>query len=181
MKKNWSVEHLTPPAGTSIPPYPAARDFWYRTALWILAAAMLGVGSAILLRSTPLADISAAVGILANALASWMFLVWMPKWRWMVRGLALLAVVGFGVSLPFFAWGGLLASSAIMAAKEYHCFKFWPARWIPWISLATGLVWLSGISALAGLLAILFAGLSGFWLALLLQRSKLPLFTVDAQ
>ncbi len=170
------IEHLTPPAGASVPPYPAARDVVYRTSLWTLSGSLLALTAAMVISSRGLAEAAAAGGTLANLVAAWTFLVWMPSWRWTVRGLAWVGLMGWAFSLPLFLWGGVLAASAVMAAKEYHCFKFWPGRWIPWVSAITGVAWLARL----GIAVIVCFGVLGMlWALLLWQRSKLPLFAVD--
>ncbi len=170
------VEHLTPPAGASVPPYPAARDLAYRASLWALSGSLLALAAAMVIPSRALAEAAAAGATLANLAASWTFLVWMPSWRWAVRSLAWAGLMGWAFSLPILLWGGILTASAVMAAKEHHCFRFWPGRWIPWMSLATGVAWLVHLSAAV---IVLFGVLGMLWAVLLWQRSKLPLFTVD--
>ena len=161
-----------------MPAYPAWRDRVYRGALWVLSLAFLGVAVAIVFREAVLAQISADSALFANIAASWTFLVWVPKWRWFVRGLALLALFGWAVGFPLFLWGGVLAASAIMAAKEYHCFKFWTGRYLPWLSVAAGLAWMLRLGAP---LVVLFLAISAGWLGLLWQRAALPLFQIDVQ
>ncbi len=169
--------HMTPPPGVVMDFYPAWRDRVYRIALWTVSGCFLGVAVAIVYHNNTVAEISALLAVLANLAAGWTFLVWVAKWRWAVRILSFVSLFGLAISLPFFLWGGLLAGTAIMAAKEYHCFKFWTGRYLPWVSLAGGLAWLMG----AGIpMVVLFLAMSGGWMALLWEREKMPLFEVEA-
>jgi len=172
------VSHLTPPPGTVMAAYPAWRDRVYRGSLWTLSLVFLAVAVAIVWNNPEIAEIAVAVGVLANLWASWTFLVWVPKWRWIVRILAFVSLFGWATGLPFLLWGGMLAATAIMAAKEYHCFKFWTGRYLPWVSLAAGVAWLIG----SGIpMVVLFMAVSGGWMALLWERSKMPLFEVNVE
>ena len=171
-----AIEHLIPPPGTVISPYPAWRDRVYRGALWTLALAFLLLAGAILGHSGVLAEASVAVGAVSDLAAALTFLVWVARWRWLVQGFAFVALLGWVFGVAFFLWGGMLAASAIMAYKEYHCFHFWTGRFLPWVSVASFLAWLFGKSIPMALLCL---ALAGGWMALLWERSKLPLFQVD--
>lgn len=170
------IEHLKPPAGITMTPYPASHDLWYRRGLWAYAIALVGIAAAMSLGHHRLTDVLLTLAALANLMAAWMFLVWMPLWRWIVRGLAVLAIVGVGIQDPLWIWVGILAATAVMAQKEYHCFKFGTGPYIPWVSLAAGLASQLRVDWIA---AILLLGLAGCWFSLLWQRAALPLFQID--
>lgn len=169
------IKHLTPPPGIAMPPYPAKRDRVYRTSLVAVAAGMAAAAVAAFLRSgTALFWIQGFVS-LGLAVAGWTFLVWLKKWRWVVRSLVILGLVVW----PFWSIGGwalTIAGSAIMAAKETHCFHFWAGRVIPWYSVLFGAGMI--LSAPWWLMGILWAGLAYLWISLVRGRWTLPLFEV---
>ncbi|MCY0880874.1 MAG: hypothetical protein OWS74_02675 [Firmicutes bacterium] len=183
MKKNAPltreqiVQHLTPPDGIVMPPYPAARDKVYRTSLtvfnillYVLAGINIGGFSKMVLLTGQWA------AALALTVAAWTFLVWLSSWRWTVR---LLALAGFILTpfVPVLGWAGMLSASGIMAAKETHCFHFWSGRVIPWVSLGLGIFILLPVpSAVRG---VIWLGLALLWTALLKARARLPLFSVE--
>jgi hypothetical protein len=115
---------------------------------------------------------------LALLVAGWTFLVWLPNWRWLVRALVLAgAVVALFPSLSVLSWAFTLGASAIMAAKETHCFHFWSGRVIPWYALGVGLSLLVGLDRTVE--GVLWIGMAGLWAALMTGRLKLPLFVID--
>lgn len=137
---------------------------------------MTGVGVELAL---PLVIVLAHWGAAFSALvAGWTFLVWLASWRWVVRGL-----VGMGLVLAIWpvlsvpSWGLVLLASAIMAAKETHCFHFRAGKIIPWYTLGLGCLVLAGTTPLV--LGLLWLGLGGLWAWLLVGRLKLPLFIID--
>lgn len=174
--RKYVVEHLTPPPGITMPPYPAARDRVYRWALVALTAGLAAEGIGIVAHSPMAVMIAGAGSMAAGVLAAWTFLVWLAGWRWFVRGLATAGALVF-LWVPVLGWAGVLAAAAIMAAKEEHCFHFWPGRVIPWATVVLGI---SRLFAPMGLVTgLLFLLLAGLWAALLLGRFRLPLFAVD--
>ncbi len=169
------IKHLTPPTGITMPPYPAKRDKVYRSSLAAVAVGMVAAAVATFLRSP--AAVFWVHGFLALALAvsGWTFLVWLKEWRWVVRGLVIAGLVLW----PFWGLGGWALSiggSAIMAAKETHCFHFWAGRVIPWYSVVFGVGMV--LQAPWWLMGLLWVGMAVLWGALVLGRWKLPLFEV---
>lgn len=176
---SWSkdelIQHLKPPPGISMPPYPAARDRFYRWTLAFSAVGLIGEGIATLFAAPRIMDLFQGWISVSFLLAGWTFLVWLTSWRSVVRGLAAAGLVVW----PFWSLGGwalTLSSSAIMAAKETHCFHFWAGRIIPWMSLAFGFSmiatsnrWVIGIGWLM---------LGFLWTNLVLGRWRLPLFEI---
>lgn len=175
MARNRVAEHLRPPPGVRIASYPPGRDRVYRVALWVLAASLGAMAGASAAGAGAVAQGATAGAALANLVAAWTFLVWLPSWRWVVRGLALLALGGLVAGVPLLVWAGVLAASAVMAAKEHHCFHFRGARWIPWVSLAAGIDYVLHATPA---LALLIAGLAVLWAVMLWDREKLPLLSV---
>lgn len=166
------IEHLTPPPGVSMPPYPARLDQVYR---WSLVAFVVGLtGTAV---ATAIGGHALmwwqGISALAMGVAGWTFLVWLKSWRWLVRGLVTAGVVMW-LLWPLAGWAATLMASAIIAAKEHHCFRFWSGRWIPWVSL------LNGIGLVAHLpphvQAVLWVAVAWLWVPLLMGRFQLPLF-----
>lgn len=169
------VEHLTPPPGIVMPPYPARRDRLYRLTLAAIALGSAAEGAAVL-SHIPGAAFFAQGWITAAILAaSLTFLVWLKNWRYLVRGLALLGFVLWPLS-SIVSWGFSLAAAAIMAAKETHCFHFPAGRILPWYSLALGVLLLFWSNHIAQGLGWL--GLAFLWGWLVWDRSKLPLFEI---
>lgn len=172
------VQHLTPPPGITMPRYPARRDRVYRGALVSFAAflAVTGIGTEL---ASPVVIVLAHWGAALSAVvAGWTFLVWLSSWRWVVRGLV---VIGLGLSmwpvLSVPSWGFILLASAIMAAKETHCFHFKAGKIIPWYTLGLGCLVLAGL--MPSVLGVFWLGLSALWGWLLVGRLKLPLFIID--
>ncbi len=175
MSREELVQHLTPPPGITMPPYPAKRDKIYR-----LSLILLGIGVA----AEGISGIAGLVGAqfwiqggisVVLIVSGWTFLVWLKQWRWTVR---MMVVLGF-ILWPFWplgAWALSLAASAIMAAKETHCFHFWAGRVIPWYTLALGVFFIAHLSH--PYLGIVWLGLAALWISLAAGRSKLPLFEV---
>lgn len=172
------TEHLTPPPGITIPPYPARRDRVYRTSLLVFTffLVVVGVGYEVPLKWVgTVGHVGASVALLV---AGWTFLVWLSNWRWLVRSLVIAgAVVAFFPSLSVLSWAFTLGASAIMAAKETHCFHFWAGRVIPWYALGVGLSLLVGLDHIIE--GVLWLGMAGLWAALMAGRLRLPLFVID--
>jgi uncharacterized integral membrane protein len=168
---------LTPPPGIRLGPYQIWRDWCYRTALAVIAAAlvmMTGEGPRAVVVDPGLLVLGVAV-----AVAGWFFFVWVAAWRWLFLGLAGLGWLFAVAAWPPWAFGAWLAAASIMAAKETHCFRFWSGRLIPWISLAVAVadLWPVPASALragVGVLAVL-------WAALAFARWRLPLLRLSAE
>lgn len=168
------VEHLTPPPGIQMPPYPRSRDRVYR---WALAGVALGFYAEAAGDGLGHIFRMAAQGWTALALvvAGWTFLVWLRPWRYAVRAMVLagLAFWPFDATL---AWALSVGAAAIMAAKETHCFHFPAGKLIPWYALALGLAIVLGAPRLiqgAGWL-----GLAILWTWLVYGRWQLPLFEI---
>ena len=184
MNSDQLVQHLTPPRGVEMPPYPAARDLVYRWALVGAAVGLAGFGVGLLSGVPAIAWVSLAWLLAATLTASYVFLVWVAQWRTGVLGLSGAALAA-APWLPGVAVALALAALSIMAAKEAHCFHYPTGRYLPWVSLLTVLVALLAggvrgvaapvLTAPAGLLFLLTAGL---WVPLLRGRFKLPLFAV---
>lgn len=171
--KEEMVQHLTPPPGVKMPPYPKSRDQWYR---WSLVGYALGLSLHALglwMLSPTLTMAGHGIASLAAVIASITFLVWVARWHHIVRGLALAGLLLWLV-WPLGAWGFTLASVAVMAAKEAHCFHFLPGRILPWWSLALALsLWVPGLQLIHAALWTVLAVLA-CWLAI--DRRRLPLF-----
>ncbi|MCY0877878.1 MAG: hypothetical protein OWU84_02905 [Firmicutes bacterium] len=170
------IEHLTPPPGIVMPPYPAARDRLYRYSLVAIALCAAAEGMALITGRVGWARGIEGAFALSVLWASATFLVWLKTWRHLVRALG----VGGFLLWPFWAIGGWalsLAASAIMAAKETHCFHFHAGRVIPWYSLALGLAMLAQAPQIA--LGIGWVALAWLWGWLAWGRSQLPLFEVS--
>lgn len=172
------VQHLTPPPGITMPRYPARRDRVYRGALvsFTVFLSAMGIGTEL---TSPVVITIAHWGVALSALvAGWTFLVWLSSWRWVVRGL-----VGVGLVLSAWpvlsvpSWGLILLGTAIMAAKETHCFHFKAGKIIPWYTLGLGCLMLVGMTPFV--LGLLWLGLGALWGWLLVGRLKLPLFIID--
>ncbi len=173
------VQHLTPPPGIRMPRYPAHLDRVYRGAMagftGFLGVTAVGTGF-----SSPMIMDLGHWGAAASLLvAGWTFLVWLSSWRWFVRGLVLTGFLLAGwPALALVSWGLLLGASAIMAAKETHCFHFKAGKIIPWYTLFLGgLLLFTAPPAIEGGFAWL--GLTGLWTWLVLGRLQLPLFVID--
>ena len=175
MERHELIQHLTPPPGVEMPPYPAWRDRIYRISLaWAtVALAALGIGRA---AGVPtLAEAAAALLAAATLVAGWSFLVWVAAVRRVVLGLAVAGTVFLGLAPPW-GLGLLLASLSVMAAKETHCFRFPAGRIIPWVSLVVALVGLlPHQDVVSGIGLVVVAAL---WASLVVQRWQLPLFEV---
>ncbi len=105
-------------------------------------------------------------------------MVWLSNWRWLVRSLVVIgAVIAFIPHLAILSWAFTIAASAIMAAKETHCFHFWAGKVIPWYSLVLGIGVLIGLPAI--IQGLLWLGLAALWAFLMAGRLKLPLFVID--
>lgn len=172
MEREALIQHLTPPPGVTLPPYPAWRDKVYRWALAVATLGLLVYGVGLLTRP-PLPLLGAAVVALATLVAAYMFLVWVVQFRWLVLGLAILGAV---LLIWAAAWGMgfLLASLSVMAAKETHCFHFPTGKVIPWLSLVIGLGGLFSAAALAT--GVGYLVLAVMWAMLVQKRFRLPLF-----
>lgn len=169
------VEHLTPPPGISMPPYPKERDRLYRVTLMALTLGFLA--QALFTYFTGSLGLIVIHGWIAFSMlvASFSFLVWLSSWRNLVRALAL-----FGVLLwPWWtlgSWAAILAGTAIMAAKETHCFHFSAGKILPWYSLALGIALIPPIPH--KIMAVGWLVLAGLWGWLSWARQQLPLFEI---
>jgi len=184
LNREQLIQHLTPPAGVEMPPYPAQRDRVYRWALVAAAAGQAGFGVGIGLGLAAVAWVSLAWLLAATLVAAYVFLVWIPQWRTAVLGLSVAALVA-ATWLPGVSMGLLLAALSIMAAKEAHCFHYPTGRYLPWVSLVTAIVLLLQggvltvrVPALAIPAGLLFLGVAALWVPLLRGRFRLPLFQV---
>lgn len=187
MSREQLVQHLTPPPGVVMPPYPAERDRVYRWALVAAAAGQAGFGAGLVLGSPAVSWVSLAWLIAATLTAAYVFLVWVATWR-----TAVLAITVAGLAaaawLPGVAAALLLAALSIMAAKEAHCFHYPTGRYLPYVSLAAALVTLvaGGVStvrvpALTIPAGALFLVVAALWVPLLRGRFRLPLFWVGPE
>lgn len=170
------VEHLSPPPGISMPPYPKQRDQLYR---WTLAALAVGISTeaaARLAGGELLAMGAQGWTAAAVTVASFSFLVWLTSWRRLVRILALLGMA-LWIVWPLGGWACTLGAASIMAAKESHCFHFPAGRIIPWYSLALGLA-LIGWGVRTAVLGWAWAGLAFLWWWMAWDRRTLPLFEI---
>lgn len=175
LRRKEVIEHLTPPPGITMPPYPAMRDRVYR---WSLVGFVLGlVATAIFTATRDIVWIRYSQGwtALAMAVAGWTFLVWLKSWRYTVRALVLIGLVMWPF-FPILGWAGTIAASAIVAGKEHHCFHFWSGRWIPWVSVLTGIALVFGFPYRWQ--AVVWAVLAWMWVPLLTGRFSLPLFEI---
>lgn len=169
------IKHLTPPPGISMPPYPAIRDRIYR---WSLVGFVAGLVLTAIFSATASPvwiERSHALAAVAMGSAGWTFLVWLKSWRYLVR---ILVLLGLGIWLwnPVLGWAGTLIASAIIAGKEHHCFHFWSGRWIPWMTVVTGVALVFPFPLQWQ--AIVWALLAWLWVPLLVGRFALPLFDV---
>lgn len=172
------IQHLTPPPGIVMPRYPAGRDRIYRAALvgftGFLGITAVGTG----LTSMAIAAIGHWGAALSLLVAGWTFLVWLSSWRWLVRGLVLGGVVvAIWPPATLGSWALILGASAVMAAKETHCFHFKAGKIIPGYTIVLGLLLLVGIPPILG--GLVWLGLFGLWAWLLVGRLRLPLFVID--
>ncbi|MCY0897736.1 MAG: hypothetical protein OWU33_02160 [Firmicutes bacterium] len=169
------VEHLTPPPGITMPPYPAQRDRFYRYSLLGITLSITWEGLSTLTHEPALIFWAQGAVSLTILSASATFLVWLKSWRNLVRALA---IAGFLLwpFVPLAGWAASLASAAIMAAKETHCFRFPAGRVIPWYSLLFGVAMIAHVPHVA--LGIGWLGLAGLWSWLTRGRFRLPLFEV---
>lgn len=109
----------------------------------------------------------------STVVASYSFLVWLRNWRFLVRSLAILGLL-LSPILPLASLATSVSSSAIMAAKETHCFHFLAGKIIPWYSLALGISLITTTNAfIHGIGWLILAGLWGW---LVWARWQLPLF-----
>ncbi|SMC07582.1 hypothetical protein SAMN00768000_3457 [Sulfobacillus thermosulfidooxidans DSM 9293] len=175
MSREELVQHLTPPPGITMPPYPAKRDKIYRLALVMLVLGLLGEAIASLIHSHSLQFWMQGWISASLIVAGWTFLVWLKQWRWVVRSLVILGLVLWPL-WPLGGWALSLAGSAIMAAKETHCFHFWAGKVIPWYSVTLGILLILHVTE--PYLGLAWLGLAALWLSLVLGRAKLPLFEV---
>ena len=177
MNQEQLVQHLTPPPGVEMPPYPARRDLVYR---WSLVAASLGVaamGAALLSGLAVVTWVALAWLLASTLLAAWVFLVWVAAWRTVVLALTAAGVLA-SAALPGVGAARALAALSIMAAKEAHCFHYRTGKIIPWVSLAAALAGLAPIVALRPVAGLLYLAVAALWAPLLRGRFRLPLFQV---
>ncbi|CAB1128516.1 conserved membrane protein of unknown function [Candidatus Hydrogenisulfobacillus filiaventi] len=178
------IQHLTPPPGITMAPYPAWRDVAYRISLVLFLLGLVGMAVVDAARLNTAAVWMQGLVALAATGAGWFFLVWLSGWRWLVRSLATLGAAGWlgglagGVpALLVVGWAGTLAATSIMAAKEDHCFRLPTGKVVPWASLLLGIGILAGFPLRAD--AVLWAMIAALWAALLIRRFRLPLFEID--
>ncbi|MBX5466329.1 MAG: hypothetical protein K6U14_02375 [Firmicutes bacterium] len=169
------IQHLQPPPGVRMPRYPARWDLVYR---WSLVAFVVGLTACAVATAVEAPAVHWWQGwsAVAMAVAGWTFLVWVPTWRWLVRGLVTIGAVLWWW-WPLGGWAATLAASAIVAGKEYHCFRFWSGRYIPWVSLINGLGLVFGIPT--HIQAVLWVAVAWLWVPLLVARWQLPLFELS--
>ncbi|NMP24015.1 hypothetical protein [Sulfobacillus harzensis] len=173
--RDQMIEHLTPPPGIAMPPYPHRQDQIYRWSLLATTAGLAIEGVGWLLSDPLLRQIGQGWTSLALAVAGWTFLVWLRSWRFGVRTLSTLGLV-FWLASPLIGWAFSLASLAIMAAKETHCFHFPAGRVIPWYALALGLAMIARLNPF--IIGIGWLGLTGLGSWLVWGRWHLPLFEI---
>ncbi len=169
------IQHLTPPAGIRMAPYPAWRDRIYRGALLSIGVTMLMVALGQAIRNPEYVAAAHGLTAISVAVAAVFFLVWLARWRYAVWGLAIAGLL----ATPFqetAAWACTLAAGSVMAAKETHCFHFLAGRIIPGWSVATGLVWL--VVPQSWIMAAFWAVLGTLWIWLALARFSLPVFDI---
>ncbi len=158
-----------------MPPYPKERDQLYRWTLRSIALGLSCEGVALLLHNHALAYAAQGWTALSVVVASLSFLVWLSSWRTMVRALAVIGLVVW----PWWqlgGWAGSLAATAIMAAKETHCFHFPAGKIVPWYSLGLGVALLTPLPS--PVIAAGWIGLALLWWWMAWDRSRLPLFEV---
>ena len=176
LSREQVVEHLKPPPGITMPPYPRQRDKLYRWSLRVIALGLTGEGAATLLSNHTLVYGAQGWTALGVVMASLSFLVWLTSWRYLVRTLAGLGLVIWPL-WHLGGWAFSLAATAIMAAKETHCFHFPAGKIIPWYSLFFGMALLSPLPS-----DVIGAGwliLAVLWWWLAWDRSHLPLFEIN--
>jgi hypothetical protein len=169
------VQHLTPPPGIVMPPYPKERDRLYRTTLVAITLGFFATALFTYLKWPRAVDIAHGWVALSVFGASLSFLVWISSWRHLVRALAVLGILLW----PWWSlgsWAALLASTAIMAAKETHCFHFGAGKILPWYSLALGFALIAPVPL--KILAVGWLALAGLWGWLAWARHRLPLFEI---
>lgn len=169
------IQHLTPPAGIRMAPYPAWRDRIYRGALLSIGITLLMAAAGQSIRDPQYVHAAHWLTAVSVTVAALFFLVWLSRWRYAVWGLAIFGLL----ATPFqetASWALTLAAGSVMAAKETHCFHFMAGRIIPWWSLATGLAWL--MVPQAWVMTIFWAVLGGLWIWLALARFSLPVFDI---
>ncbi len=169
------VQHLTPPKGIVMAPYPAWRDRIYRGSLLSIGPSLLFVATAESLSKAPLLQAAHWLSAAAVVLAALFFLVWLASWRYAVWTLAIGGLVAIPLQTTA-AWALTLAAGSVIAAKETHCFHFKAGRIIPWWSVATGLTWL--FVPHSWMMTGCWAILGGLWMWLAWNRQSLPLFDI---
>ncbi len=161
-----------------MPHYPARLDRVYRSALLLFTVCIGLVAMSTVTSSEALVTLGHWGAAISLMVAGWTFLVWLPSWRWVVRGLVLGGLVTLmWPHAPLVSWALTLGASAIMAAKETHCFHFKAGKIIPWYTLGLGLFLLLGMPPV--LVGLAWLGLFGLWAWLLTGRLRLPLFVID--
>ena len=159
-----------------MPRYPARMDQIYRMGLAVFVGSLLINAVAVAGGWHTLAVWGQGIGAFGMLWAGWTFLVWLRSWRWLVRALVVAGLLLWPV-FPLGGWAATLMASAIMAAKENHCFHFWSGKYIPWVSLALGIV--LALPAPGPVQAGLWIVLAWLWVPLLVGRFRLPLFVVE--
>lgn len=170
------IQHLTPPPGIVMPAYAAIQDKIYRYSLGGFVVMLWLTGLADLFPLPLFSHWTHFGAVLGMGIATWTFLVWLKSWRWLVRGLGTFGIVAW-IGSSTWSWGFSLAAGAIIAAKEEHCFHFWPGRVIPYWSLVQGGLLIGNAPGLVTGVGWLM--LAGLWTLLLRGRFQLPLFVID--
>lgn len=169
------IRHLTPPPGIRIAPYPARRDRIYRFSLLFTGIGLVGETIAAFFHQSLAMTVFQAWVSMGLVMAGWTFLVWLPSWRWLVRGLVTAGLLLWPLT-SIGGWALSLAGAAIMAAKETHCFHFWAGRLIPWAVILLGVTLVIPPARVAAPFAWLI--LTVLWAFLLQGRWQLPLLEV---
>lgn len=178
MNERALAQHLTPPPGVKMAPYPPWRDQTYRVSLAGATLGLLVFGGGLAGHVAEATVIGSGVVAIATLVASWTFLVWVKTFHQLVLGLAIAGLLLL-IWLPALGMGALLAALSVMAAKETHCFHFPTGRVIPWVSLVIGLGGLIPGLALETGLGYLLLGL--LWIPLLVSRFRMPLLAVNGE
>lgn len=178
MNERALAQHLTPPPGVKMAPYPPWRDQTYRVSLAGATVGLLIFGGGLAEGAPDVRLIGSGIVAIATLVASWTFLVWVKTFHQLVLGLAIAGILLL-MGVPAIGMGALLAALSVMAAKETHCFHFPTGRVIPWVSLVVGLAGLVPGWTLETGLGYLVVGL--LWIPLLVSRFRMPLLAVSGE